>query len=426
MKITTLEFRVPRPSDIYQLRREVESVPCSGNGSLIRFAVTSSDDTHFQCEATAINKHCPSIFSFNLRHGENCRTFNAMLTIPTGIGAEIGGHAGDATPVARLLGTVCDTLVVHPNIVNASDINEMPENALYVEGSAIGRLLMGTVGLRRVRSNRLLVLIGPHEDQQFVSGAINAVNAARATCGLRCDHIVRLSSDFQLQTTYAASGAASGSVEGFEHLFEILAQLRDEYDAVAITSTINVPHAYHTDYFKGEMVNPWGGVEAMLTHAITNLFNAQSAHAPMFDSREVAEMDVGVVDPRMAAETISFAFFQCVLKGLQRSPQIVHLNGLDMPTDLFTANDISCLVIPDGCFGLPTFAALMQGIPVIAVRENRNVMRNDLSSLPWEKDQFRVVENYWEAAGVMSAMRAGIDPSSVRRPLTPIKVTENG
>ena len=31
--------------------------------------------------------------------------------------------------------------------------------------------------------------------------------------------------------------------------------------------------------------------------------------------------------------------------------------------------------------GLPTLAALEQGIPVIAVRENRNCMRNDLGAL---------------------------------------------
>ncbi len=86
------------------------------------------------------------------------------MTKRTGIGAEIGGHAGDATPVATLLATVCDTLVTHPNVVNASDVIDIPSNALYVEGSVISRLLMGTIGLHRVRGNRLLVVIGAHED----------------------------------------------------------------------------------------------------------------------------------------------------------------------------------------------------------------------------------------------------------------------
>ena len=85
--------------------------------------------------------------------------------MPTGIGAELGGHAGDAGPVARLLAEVSDTLILHPNVVNASDINEMPANALYVEGSVITRLLLGTAGLLPVRSNRVLVVIDAHPDE---------------------------------------------------------------------------------------------------------------------------------------------------------------------------------------------------------------------------------------------------------------------
>ena len=57
---------------------------------------------------------------------------NVVMLVPTGIGCEIGGHAGDAGPAARLLATVCDRLILHPNVVNGSDLNEMPENALYV------------------------------------------------------------------------------------------------------------------------------------------------------------------------------------------------------------------------------------------------------------------------------------------------------
>ena len=84
---------------------------------------------------------------------------------------------------------------------------------------------------------------------------------------------------------------------------------------------------------------------------------------------------------------------------------------------VLTAADVSCIVIPDGCLGLPTIAALEQGISVIAVRENKNLMKNDLSALPWKSGQLHIVENYWEAVGVMMALRGGLAPESVRRPL---------
>jgi len=170
------------------------------------------------------------------------------------------------------------------------------------------------------------------------------------------------------------------------------------------------------------MVNPWGGVEAMLTHAISTFYNVPSAHSPMLESREVANLDPGIVDPRMAAEIVSVAFLQSVLKGLHRSPRIVTDRDSMRDAGVLTAADISCLVIPDGCVGLPTLAALEQGIPVIAVRENRNLMRNDLATLPWGPDQLHIVENYWEAMGVMAAMKAGIAPESTRRPLAATRV----
>jgi len=169
------------------------------------------------------------------------------------------------------------------------------------------------------------------------------------------------------------------------------------------------------------MVNPWGGAEAIFTHTVSSLLDVQSAHSPMDEDQLISNMDVGVVDARQAAEAISLTYMQCILKGLQRAPKIVtDRDAMRLPS-VITATDISCLVIPDGCIGLPTLAALEQGIPVIAVRENKNLMKNDLSLLPWAPGQLHIVENYWEASGILTAIRAGVDPASVRRPLSNTK-----
>ncbi len=394
--------------------------------SPLRFVVTETDAEHYNCEIGVIAEDgdgaagCPeSIFRFVHRGGENVDCFNAVLLVPTGIGAEIGGHAGDGTPVARLLAEACDRLITHPNVVNASDLNEMPEGTLYVEGSVISRLLMGTAGLQPVRANRVFVVIDAHEDSLFSSAAVNAVSAARASYGLNCPRVVQLDPPVKMRAVYAHSGRATGEVTSLEYLWEVLEKYRDAYDAIAISSVIDVPESFHQEYFDraGEMVNPWGGVEALLTHAISSRFDVPSAHAPMFESREIANADCGIVDPRMAAEAVSVTFLQCILKGLQRSPRIVIDKKSMAHPGVLSAADISCMVIPDGCLGLPTIAALEQGIPVIAVRENKNLMQNDLEALPWVPGQLHIVENYWEAVGVMAALRAGITPESVRRPL---------
>jgi hypothetical protein len=362
-----------------------------------------------------------SIFQFVKRKVESSEEFNAVLLVPTGIGAEIGGHAGDATPVVRLLAPICDHLITHPNVVNASDSNEMRENTLYVEGSVICRLLMGTVGLNPVKSNRVMVLLNAHQLESFIYLSVNSVSAARATLGLKCPGTYLMDPPLIMRSQHTSTGVACGCVENMESLLSLLELHRNEYDAVAIASTIDVPPNSHSQYFQsaGEMVNPWGGVEAILTHAISLLHDIPSAHAPMLESQEIADEETGLVDPRMAAEAISLAFFVSVLKGLHRAPRIVtDPEAIRLP-GVLSANDVSCLVIPEGVIGLPTLAALEQGIPVIAVRENTNLMRNDLAALPWAPGQFISVANYWEAAGVMCALKAGVAPESVRRPLAP-------
>ena len=159
------------------------------------------------------------------------------------------------------------------------------------------------------------------------------------------------------------------------------------------------------------MINPWGGVEAMLTHAVSMLFEVPTAHSPMLESQKVADFDLGLVEPRLAAEAVSLTFVQCMLKGLHRSPRVITEPEVINEAGLLNAADISCLVIPDKCLGLPTIAALEQGITVIAVRENNNLMNNKLEDLPWAPGQFYKVNNYWEAAGVMSALKSGISPA---------------
>jgi hypothetical protein len=89
-----------------------------------------------------------------------------------------------------------------------------------------------------------------------------------------------------------------------------------------------------------------------------------------------------------------------------------------MQPGVLTVADIDCLIIPDRCVGIPTLAAIEQEIPVIAVKENKNKMKNDLSSYPFKPGKLIYVENYLEAVGIMAAMKAGVAPETVRRPLS--------
>jgi hypothetical protein len=411
-----------------------------GHGAIpLRFVVTSNREGCYHCELGLLECQgrpglgAPeSIFAFRPRRLENQARFTAVMLVPTGIGALVGGHAGDGAPAARLLAHCADTLITHPNVVNAADINEITANTLYVEGSVITRLMMGTAGLAPRRSNRILTIIDDHEAPIIRHNAVNSINAARASAGFACDRIAVLSPRLVMTTSHASSGRATGVVEDLDGLLDIIELNRAAFDALAITSVVDMDVEKQRAYFDEpalmsddasasgllkETVNPFGGIEALLTHCLSSLYDIPTAHSPMYDSVEIMNSDVGEYEPRKAAEAVSVSFLHCILKGLSNSPAIVTDPALFAHRGVISNSDISCLVIPDGCIGLPVLAALAQGVPVIAVKGNKNAMRNDLSALPWRRDQLYRVENYWEAAGVMMALKAGLPPHAVRRPL---------
>ena len=426
MQLTEKEFIIKTPKFTENLFNEIEKQCKSFLPSAhtpVRFTVSDNSNNQWKCEVGSLDnsdgKQAESIFSFTPRPFPSDDKFNAVLLIPTGIGAEIGGHAGDAGAVARLMAASCDTLITHPNVVNASDINELPDNGLYVEGSILSRLMMGSCGLRRVRSNRIMVVMDDFQNESLTYPTINAVSAAVSTTGINCVKTVKMANPHSMKSSYTTAGRAVGEIENLNRLFDVLEKFKGEYDAVALASAVKLPENLHEQYLKseGSMVNPWGGAEAMLTHAVSMYYNLPSAHAPMLDSLQSHYSITDITDPRMAAEEISSAFIHCVLKGLQRSPQLVTDSELMKRPEVITAEDISCLIIPDNCIGLPVLAALLQNIPVIVVKGNSNCMRNDLDQLPFAKSQIHYVNNYLEAAGLMNAMKAGLCKNSLIRPL---------
>ncbi len=334
---------------------------------------------------------------------------NTVFIVPTGVGAEIGGHAGDATPAARLIGSVSDKIVLHPNVVNASDINEMPANALYVDGHSLDKFLASEIGLKPVKVNKILVAINRHKNN---ADTINAVSAARATLGIDA-RIVVLKEHLVLKSGYDESGCATGKVLGTEALIE---QVKDmEFDALAIATEIETPEEVALAYFKTGGVNPWGAVESMACQPVSAALRCPVAHAPI-DSGAFDNLKL-VVDPRMSAELVSVAYLFCVLKGLHTAPHwTTRLNGKD---NALWVKDIDVLVSPNMKFGTPHHLCQAAGIPIMIVEENTTVLPPCGST-----DCIRVA-NFQEAAGWIACKRAGISPESVRRPLPATQVEWN-
>jgi len=331
---------------------------------------------------------------------------NVVFIIPTGVGAEIGGHAGDATPAARLIGSVCDRIILHPNVVNAADINEMPPNSLYVDGHMLNRFLSGDIGIKPVRSNKVLVAINPRENN---ADAINAVAACRASLGVDAE-IVILKERLILRTAFDESGAATGEVHGTDALIDQVYDM--DFDALAIITEIETPKEVAMDYFKNAGVNPWGAVEAIACYSISEALCKPVAHAPI-DTGTFTNLKI-ITDPRISAEMVSTAFLFCVIKGLHTAPR---WSGRLQRDDALWVSNVDLLVSPDMKFGTPHMLCLKHDIPILVVEENTTV-------LPPADGKCVRVANYLEAAGWIASRRAGINPAAVRRPLAYTSIVE--
>ncbi len=150
---------------------------------------------------------------------------------------------------------------------------------------------------------------------------------------------------------------------------------------------------------------------AVTSRLIATALNKPVAHAPVQSGEDRQLFIEGgfdeVCDPRMAAEIISQCFLHCVLKGLHKAPRI----GKGLSVD-----DIVVMVSPSGCWGRPHEACRKAGIPILSVKENSTVHGNYT-----HKDTINVA-NYLEAAGYITAMKAGVTVESVRRPLQKTRI----
>ena len=232
--------------------------------------------------------------------------------------------------------------------------------------------------------------------------SINAVSAARATLGVDAE-IVELKTPLKL-IAQMKDGVATGEVLNWQELVEQVKGL--EFDALGLATPITIDARTLSDYFRHGGVNPVGGVEAVASKLIADALDKPVAHGPVdYAVKGFHE----VVDPRMAVEIITENFIHCLLKGLHKAPRISYESGMSV-------SEVDCMVSPYGCFGVPHQACLDAHVPVIVVRENRSCLK-----VP-ERPEFSYVENYLEAAGLIMAMRAGVQPAAVRRPLKPTVV----
>lgn len=284
--------------------------------------------------------------------------------IPTGIGASIGGFAGDASMWARRLAKKCK-LIVNPNVVNAACFSGITDNMLYVEGYTLDRFFKGEIGLKESQNNKIGAIFDRAIPQDVLNIHINTINAVKTVYDIDIYGYEITEKDVGVEFYVDDSGISTGNVKDLETLKAAADKLITAgCNAIAIVCLF--PDEQGEDYENGIGVDPVGGVEAIISHYISKEFSVPCAHAPAFLNNEISSK---IVDQRCSAEFITPTFLPCILIGLSNAPVITDKsNGLNV-------EQVDFIAVPyDAIGGIPVLEMNKLNKKIYVIEENRTIL----------------------------------------------------
>ena len=200
------------------------------------------------------------------------RPYTVALIVPTGIGAAIGGYAGDALPAARAIAQVADRAIAHPNLLNGAQLYWPEPNLLYVEGYGLDRFAAGEWGLRPVRGNRVVPVLDAGMEPELRWRHAQAADAARATLGLVVGDCQVTDAPLEVTLRRARSGASWGTLGNPDSLLRAAECAIRDQGAEAIAAVARFPEgcgsAELQAYRHGQGADPLAGAEAVISHLI--------------------------------------------------------------------------------------------------------------------------------------------------------------
>jgi len=303
---------------------------------------------------------------------QNNRKTGAFI-VPTGIGASIGGYAGDASVQARNFAKHFN-LIVNPNVVNAGCFSGITDNMLYVEGYSIDKFFKGKINLVPSAGNKIGIIYDKAIPEDVLNVHLNTQNAVQTVYGVDISAYEITDEDAGIGF-YVTEGISTGAVKNIDTIGKSAKHLLDKgCNALAIVCLFEDSEDDNPDYANGTGCDPVGGVEAIISHYVSKYFKVPCAHSPAFADYQIYP---DIVSPKAASEYITPTFLPCILLGLAQAPLLCP------PVDGgINIKDLDFLVMPYNALGAtPVYEALERDIPVFAVKENStelNVTKNKL------------------------------------------------
>ena len=301
---------------------------------------------------------------------------NIAFIVPTGIGASIGGYAGDAGAYAREFAKYTN-LIVNPNVVNAGGFSAITPSMLYVEGYTLDSFFKNECSLVPSQNNSIGIIYDKAIPDDVLNVHINTQNAVKTVYGVDIHAYEVTDEEVGVEFFVTEDGISTGTVRNIKTIESACKNLINKgCNAIAIVCLFDDSEDSNPDYANGIGADPVGGVEAIISHYISKYFKVPCAHSPAFCDYNIYP---DIVNPKSASEYITPTFLPCILLGLSQAPVI-----FSDPNFGLNINDLDALVMPYNSLGsIPVYEAVKRNIPVYAILENSteiNVSKDKLFS----------------------------------------------
>ena len=308
--------------------------------------------------------------------------------VPTGVGASIGGYAGDAGAYARKFAKHTQ-LIVNPNVVNAGGFSAITDSMLYTEGYTLDSFFRGEINLLTTTDNKIGVIYDKAIPNDVLKVHLNTQNAVKTVYGIDVTDYEITEDEVGVEFYLTDENISVGRVNNIETVGKSCEKLLAKgCNAIAIVCLFDDAEDSNPDYANGEGADPVGGVEAIISHYISKNYKVPCAHSPAFIDYSIHS---DIVSPKSASEYITPTFLPCILLGLANAPQITadKNSGINV-------KDLDFLLMPYNSLGsTPVFESIKADIPVYAIKENKTVL--DVTKDKLNLDSIIEIDTYEQA-----------------------------
>lgn len=287
------------------------------------------------------------------------------ISIPTGIGADIGGYAGDFGYIAREFSKYFH-VIINPNAVNGGILSAINYDMSYLEGYLFDEFFKGNISInpkKEYETNKIGVIFDIEISHDILNVHLNTLNALKMVQGVDIIGIEYTDKPIGVEIKLE-NGISFGNLKSPNSLLTAAQKLiKKGAEAIAVVCFFG-DDCEDENYSNAKGIDPIGGIEAVISHLLTKEFNIPCAHAPAF--RDI-DISLKLENPKVSSELISSTYLPCVIQGLSIAPKISK-DGKIKNTD------VEFLIVPYDAMGSKAVLSSVQNeIKIVAV-ENKTML----------------------------------------------------